>query len=503
MRNERLAGVVPLNSQSQFVLKTTRFGKIFPAENYRSGSLLFGSDSLLANQMNRTIKVRLAGFAFAIVSVTLMVGWAAHASWRQFDQLSRKLTEMQIESFKTADQFRANLQELDYVLLRYSIVHEGSDRVRFLQEWRKLDEWIDLQRPTLTTEREGKILDQINAAYDDYFAAATNVLQRVDSSPSNEQPLTALKKVESESSRLLGLGYQLVDAHRESLTHFLGDSQKSLAFLRWLIFGALFVLLILMVSLAVVVYREMITPLHKKLVESHAIIERQEKLASLGVLAAGVAHELRNPLTAIKARLFTQQKTLMPGSPAHEDTLVIGDEINRLERIVKDVLQFARPPEPNLVWLSADVPLRGAGELLSPQLVKSGIQLKLDGTVAAGIQADPQQLKQVLINLIQNAAESIERNGTITLRARTDTKRLNGQPRPVVVLEVEDTGKGISPDVQKRLFDPFFSTKEEGTGLGLAIAARIVEKHGGALEFRTQLNRGTTFGIVLPKADPK
>jgi len=453
--------------------------------------------------MNRTFKPRLAGFALAIVIVALMIGWAAHASWRQFDQLSRKLTEMQIESFKTADQFRANVQELDYVLLRYTILRDEADRERFLKEWKKMDSWIDIQRPTLTTDKEGKILDRINAAYDDYFAAATNLLQQVVDRTSDDRPLAAFRKIEDASSSLLGLGYQLVNAHHESLTRFLADSQRSLAILRELIFGALFLLLVLMASLAVVVYREMIMPLRMKLVESHAIIQRQEKLASLGVLAAGVAHEIRNPLTAIKARLFTQQKSLEHGSSAYDDTVVIGKEINRLERIVKDVLQFARPPEPHLVPLRADVPLLEVAELMASQLAKNAIHLKLGAMTEAMIQADSQQLKQVLINLIQNAAESIGRSGTIRLRAHTGMERLNGQTQAAVILEVDDTGKGISSEVQKRLFDPFFSTKASGTGLGLAIAARIVQKHGGVLRFRTQLNQGTTFGIVLPKLEPK
>jgi signal transduction histidine kinase len=86
------------------------------------------------------------------------------------------------------------------------------------------------------------------------------------------------------------------------------------------------------------------------------------------------------------------------------------------------------------------------------------------------------------------------------LGVRLDTKRLAERTTEVVILEVADTGKGISPDVEKRLFDPFFSTKESGTGLGLPIAARIVEKHGGALQYQTQVNRGATFGIVLPRA---
>ena len=107
-------------------------------------------------------------------------------------------------------------------------------------------------------------------------------------------------------------------------------------------------------------------------------------------------------------------------------------------------------------------------------------------------------MKQVLINLIQNAADSIEVDGTITLRARQDTRRLEDCASDVVVLEVQDTGGGISPDVQNRLFDPFFSTKQGGTGLGLSIAAQIVNNHHGKLEFQTQPGQGTTFAIVLP-----
>jgi signal transduction histidine kinase len=249
-----------------------------------------------------------------------------------------------------------------------------------------------------------------------------------------------------------------------------------------------------------VVYRDMIAPLHRQLVESHAIIERQEKLASLGVLAAGVAHEIRNPLTAIKARLFTQQKLLKSNSPESEDANVIGREINRLEGIVRDVLQFARPSDPNLVRIPAQAPLREVHDLLAPQLEKNDIALKMGPFSDADILADPQQLKQVLINLVQNAAESIGRHGSVTLLARRSAWRFKGDQKPAVILEVSDTGSGITPEVQKRLFDPFFSTKETGTGLGLAIAARIVEKHGGALEFQTQVNHGTTFGIVLPQA---
>ncbi len=104
----------------------------------------------------------------------------------------------------------------------------------------------------------------------------------------------------------------------------------------------------------------------------------------------------------------------------------------------------------------------------------------------------------MLLNLVRNSAESIGERGKIVLRAGTERVSLGGRPTDVTILEVEDNGKGIPPEVQKRLFDPFYTTKAAGTGLGLSIAARIIEQHGGALRYKTEIGRGTTFGIVLP-----
>jgi signal transduction histidine kinase len=140
-------------------------------------------------------------------------------------------------------------------------------------------------------------------------------------------------------------------------------------------------------------------------------------------------------------------------------------------------------------------------DLFGSQLEKASIRLNLASSPPLWIRADRQQIEQVLINLIQNAAESMGRDGTITLRVRGTVMPLAGHATPVVILEVIDTGKGIPLKVQERLFDPFFTTKEAGTGLGLSIAARIVEKHGGAIQYQTEVDRGTTFGIVLPRVE--
>ena len=236
------------------------------------------------------------------------------------------------------------------------------------------------------------------------------------------------------------------------------------------------------------------------LTESRALIERQEKLASLGVFAAGIAHEVRNPLTAIKVRLFTLKSSHKPGTSEHEDLEVIRHEIDRLEHLVRDFLQFARPTEPELQTMPVESLLRDVLDLLQSDLAGKSVELKLELVAKESVCVDPNKMKQVLINFVQNGAESMEAGGTVTLRSRMDKQVFNGRHVPTVVIDVADTGKGIPPEVQKRLFDPFFTTKEAGTGLGLSIAARIVEKHGGVIQYQTQPNRGTTFSIVLPIA---
>ncbi len=290
----------------------------------------------------------------------------------------------------------------------------------------------------------------------------------------------------------------LADGDRAAVEQFVSETDATLTRLQRFLFLSLVGLVITGAVVLGLIYRRMIAPLRSNLTESRAIIERQEKLASLGVFATGIAHEIRNPLTAIKVRLFSLKSSHRPGTSEHEDLEVIENEIDRLERIVRDFLQFARPAEPDLQPIPAAPLLRAAADLLSSDLAKRSIHLKLELETDEIVRADADNMKQVLINFIQNAADSMEAGGTITLRALTDKHVLSGRNEPAVILQVADTGSGIPPEVQKRLFDPFFTTKESGTGLGLCIAARIVEKHGGIIDYQTQLNRGTTFSIVLP-----
>lgn len=450
--------------------------------------------------MRISIKVRLGAFVAAIALAVTLIAWIAHTSWRRTGELREKLSAVQLQSFQIADHFQQSILTLNNLLLRYSGSREATDWAQFENDRTNLDHWIDEQRPMLQTEKEKQILDRINTTYDDYMAAALQIGNKVRAETAGGSGLVDFAAFETQSQKILSLSFELARAHRESLDSFVEGFSRSLTWLRYLLLGCLALLLLALGGLAAVVYRELIAPLRVKLVENQALIERQEKLASLGMLAAGVAHEIRNPLTAIKAWLFIQQKNLQPGSPEQADAAIISSEVNRLERIVRDVLLFARPSEPHLATVRTGDLLHNVQNLMAPELEKSAIRIRVENSVPASVRVDTQQIQQVLINLVRNAAESIGQKGTVTLSARTSMGRLKDSPAEAVLLEVADTGKGIPPEVEKRLFDPFFTTKETGTGLGLSIAARIVEKHGGALQYQTKVNHGSTFGILLPRA---
>jgi signal transduction histidine kinase len=448
--------------------------------------------------MNVNIKFRITVFIAAIALLVLLIAWTAHIAWKEIGETHQQVTRVQWKSLQSADHLQQAILGLNNMMLRYAAYGDHEDWANFQSASKELNRWINELQPIFSAETEMPLLDQLRTAYRDYLASASEIDVRMYSTHQAVTHLTELGDFEKQSNRMLDLGFKLATFHQESLDSFRAQNIRSLDILRVMLSVLLVLLFVAGCWLAIVVYRDMIAPLQVQLVESRQIVERQEKLVSLGMLAAGVAHEIRNPLTAIKAWLYLQQKHLKPGTPEFADAEIIGCEINRLERIVKDFLQFARPSEPQFTVVSAEQPLREVQTLLEPELEKSKIKLLLDEVAPVQIRIDPQQIKQVLINLVKNAADAIGKDGTVTLRVRLDEKRIKDRQTEVVILEVSDTGKGIPPEAEKRLFDPFFTTKDFGTGLGLPIAARIVEKHQGALQYQTRADVGTTFGIILP-----
>jgi signal transduction histidine kinase len=244
--------------------------------------------------------------------------------------------------------------------------------------------------------------------------------------------------------------------------------------------------------------------------ENARVFEHQrerDRLAALGEMAAGLAHEIRNPLGAIKgAAQFLQPEAADQESA--EILRVIVEETDRLNHVVDQFLGYARPFKAQLKATDVNKVVEHSLKLVAADLEKHGLVVQTQ--LAAGLpqpDGSEQQLTQVLLNLLKNAAEAMGPGGRLMVRTSQRTAspflRLRPGRRPVTVqIEVSDTGAGIPPEQLTRVFLPFFTTKEKGTGLGLAICQRIVEHHGGALQVRSRPGEGSTFTITLPCPAP-
>jgi signal transduction histidine kinase len=236
-----------------------------------------------------------------------------------------------------------------------------------------------------------------------------------------------------------------------------------------------------------------------KLEWSREHLLQAEKWAMVGKLAAGVAHTVRNPLTSVKMRLFSLERTLELTSDQKEDLEVISEEIRHIDSIVSNFLEFSRPPKLKMQLASPSDAVDLAVQLLRHRLESYDIHVDVrrDERLPL-IQCDTEQLKEVFINLMVNACEAMVTEGTIAIEEQVGKNENIGS---VLVIKMTDSGPGVPEPLREKMFQPFFTTKEEGTGLGLSIAARIVEEHGGWLDYEPGPEKGSTFVLSLPSPE--
>jgi signal transduction histidine kinase len=220
-------------------------------------------------------------------------------------------------------------------------------------------------------------------------------------------------------------------------------------------------------------------------------IRRAEQLAAVGQLAAGMAHEIRNPMTSIKMLIQTAGEDGPVGVPA-EDLPVIEREIRRVEQSLQTFLDFARPPKPAKSPIKLASVIKDTLELTrgraTKQRVSTQFEADADGVM---VDADPVQLRQVLVNLVLNALDAMPGGGALTIDLQQDVTS--------VEISVSDSGPGIAEDFKSRLFEPFASTRDTGLGLGLVICRRIVEDHGGSIHGENSPGGGARFTVRLPR----
>ncbi len=223
---------------------------------------------------------------------------------------------------------------------------------------------------------------------------------------------------------------------------------------------------------------------------------QSEKMATVGKLAAEVAHSIRNPMTSINMRLFSLERTLDLSATQKEDFEVISEEMRQLDNIIRNFLEFSRPPKLKLQKTNVSDVVDMALQLLEKRLERNGVKVERNRRESLpSIQADPELLKEVLVNLIVNACEAMKDGGRLLIAEEDVVAEHMGR---AVLVRLSDTGPGIPEAIRERVMEPFYSTKEEGTGLGLAIAVRILQEHGGRLDLRSEEGKGATFTVTLP-----
>jgi signal transduction histidine kinase len=238
---------------------------------------------------------------------------------------------------------------------------------------------------------------------------------------------------------------------------------------------------------------------HTELQKSRETLLQAEKMALVGKLAAGMAHSIRNPFTSVKMRMFSLGRTLKLTETQKDDLDVISQEIRHIDTIVQNFLEFSRPPKLKMQRVSPSVIVDLVIQLLEHRLNSYEVRIEVfRKRPLPPISADPEQLKEVLVNLVVNACEAMKKGGHIVISEEETIERPTGK---MVVIRVNDDGPGIPGSLADKVLQPFFTTKEEGTGLGLSIASRIIEEHGGRLNLTSTEGRGTTFTIMLPVRD--
>jgi signal transduction histidine kinase len=249
-------------------------------------------------------------------------------------------------------------------------------------------------------------------------------------------------------------------------------------------------------------------------------MKERDRLAALGSMAAGLAHEVKNPLGAIKGAAQLLEEVGAGGAfdpSSREFVGIIIEEVNRLDRVVGSFLDYARPHAGNPIPLDLNAAARRTVQIVQSQITDGGIDLQLElGDNLPRARIDPEKFRQVLINLIQNAIQAMDGQGKITVTTQmgrggrvppldgslpSSRRSLTDEVEQHVEVSIRDTGPGIAPKVLRNLFVPFFTTKSQGTGLGLAISQSIVQNAGGTIEVQSLPGAGTTFTIVLPTAD--
>lgn len=421
----------------------------------------------------------------AMAALSVLVGYFALITTKSVQRVSRAIMKENVASLKAAEELELALLSQKGLVSSYFLDNDDSWLETLEDRKRDFDVWFRKAREVAIMENEKLILRDISRIYLVYDRQRNHAIRLYQAGNISGAKNVLLSDMKASIDKLYQRCEDLILANETLIAQAEQASQGNVTRMTAIIWITIFVTLFLGGLLGFFVSRKF----NEQLV-------RTAKLASLGQIAANIAHEIRNPLTSIKMRLYTLDEELRNKSSAKDDLAVIQEEISRLGKTVQNFLDFSRLPEPALRGCGMGGIIEGTLNLVCAKAKSQGIniQTKIDAALAE-IKADTEQMRQVFLNIILNAMEAMPGGGLLDVSVAGVENKKGVR---AVEVTIKDSGCGIPSEMIKKVSEPFFTTKPEGTGLGLFIASRIIERHKGSLVISSRQGNGTSVSVRLP-----
>ena len=483
------------------------------------------------NQLN--LRVRIYTVLTTLVLITLIGGLVMVWYTYRMEGLLTYLIDKNLAASQAAEALESSLA-YQKGFVSYYYQDGDPDWLKALGEYRQIfRQRLEEARSFSESEGQSQVIDRIETDYVAYIETQDQVIQFYQMGQ-REMGSKLHKDVRDHYFQILDSCREYRDFYKERIEQVKGRSHTQATKLRIIAGTAILAAIFLAVLLAFVLVNNILGPVrrlaleadrevgagqaddevkalrrsvrgliedvdqtHTELEKSREHLLQAEKMAMVGKLAAGMAHSLRNPLTSVKMRLFSLGRTLDLSFDQREDFEVISEEIDHTDTIVQNFLEFSRPPKRKMQRVSPSEVVDMVIQLLHHRLESYDVVIELHRKKPLPeVQVDPEQLKEALANLIENACEAMKGTGG---KIFIDEEESHADDSGLTaVIRLTDTGPGIPKSIREKVFQPFFTTKEEGSGLGLSITIRIIEEHGGSLNLTSKRNEGATFIIALP-----
>lgn len=450
----------------------------------------------------------------------------------QVDTMHRTMVNKEFVLYKTAQDMELALANQRGFLTYYFVDGEGK-WLESLGEYRQVFKQSLEQVSSLPlNSRQKETLDLINVQYSSYIDAKDVAIENYKAATSRESISSFHEKQRDVFFNLLGLCRAFSQDQWQVIHQAEENNYRRSETMRAMGYGAVLIFLSLCSLLLFILYKQILGPIrglaietgsspqdssrdevvslshslkdmmrdfdetHDELEKSRKHLLQMERMAVVGELAAGVAHTIRNPFTSIKMRMFSLARSLDLDDVQNEDLTVISDEIGRIDKIVQNFLEFARPPKIRFEECRLGTLINSVITLMEYRLRKYRVEIAYDFQPdLPRVSLDSDRIKEALVNLFTNSCEAMETGGRIEIfETREDDPDLG----EVAVITLRDSGPGIPEEIIHKVTAPFFTTKEDGSGLGLSIVARIILEHKGKLTISSSTDQCTEFKIILP-----